>query len=72
MVLFAGIRTVELRYAPAVEIPKHHACFLIAMPVLPDYIEAFCRRSDYVPAILGWRKKLYRCAIANSVQRDWY
>ncbi|EMH98119.1 phosphoglycerate mutase [Klebsiella pneumoniae RYC492] len=58
------VEEVELRNALAVEIPKHHPCFLVAMSVSPDYIEAFRRRGNYVPAILGWRKQLYRCAVA--------
>lgn len=48
------IKQVELRYALTIEIPKHHPCFLVAMSVSPDYIEAFRRRGDYVPAVLGW------------------
>ena len=49
------VEEVELRYALAVEIPKHHACFLIAMSVSPDCMEAFRRRGDDVPAVLGRR-----------------
>lgn len=53
------IEEVELRYALAVEISQHYSCFLVTMPVSPDYIETFCRRGDDVPAILGRCKKLY-------------
>ena len=49
------IEEVELRYALAVEISKHHACLLIAMSVSPDCMEAFRRRGDDVPAVLGRR-----------------
>lgn len=35
----------------AVEIPQHYSCFLVAMPVSPDYIEAFRRRGDDVPTV---------------------
>jgi hypothetical protein len=33
------MQQVELRYALAVEISQHYSCFLVAMPVAPDYIE---------------------------------
>lgn len=45
------VEEVELRYALAVEIPQHYSCFLVAMPVSPDYIEAFRRRGDDVPTV---------------------
>ncbi|HBT4773418.1 TPA: hypothetical protein MB352_004690 [Klebsiella variicola subsp. variicola] len=45
-----------MRYALAVEISQHYSCFLVAMTISPDCIEAFCRRGDDVPAILGLRK----------------
>lgn len=48
------IEEVKLRYALAVEIPEHHSCFLVAMSVSPDYIEAFRRRGNYDPTVLGW------------------
>ena len=48
------VEEVELGHALTVEIPKHHACFLIAMSVSPYCIEAFRRRGDDVPAVLGW------------------
>lgn len=47
------IKQVELGHALTVEIPKHHACFLIAMSVSPYCIETFRRRCDYVPTVLG-------------------
>lgn len=53
------VEEVELRYALAVEISQHYSCFLVAMPVSPDCIEAFYRRGDNVPAILGRCKQLY-------------
>ena len=48
------VEEVELGHALTVEIPQHNACFLIAMPLSPDYIEAFGRCGDYVPAVLRW------------------